>query len=212
MFPIEKNIMKITSADYIKQNPYILFITKQGMIKKSELSEYNIKRSGGIIAIKLREDDAIAAILFINQEPISMLSKLGHFLLIDQSEINPVGRVAQGVQGMKLEDNDEVVMARTLQNQKEVVTTTNDGYVKRTLLTDFSITGRNTKGSKIHKITDNYLVDFELVNDEQNITLIAKTSLMQFPLNDIPVTGKNTLGSRSIKLKDNGAIVGILKS
>lgn len=208
---ITENIMKITSADYIKQNPYILFITKQGMIKKSDLSEYNIKRSGGIIALKLKDDDAIASILFVNQEPIALLSKLGHLLLIDQKDINSVGRVAQGVQGMKLEDNDEVVMARTVQNQKEIVTTTNDGYVKRTLLSDFAITGRNTKGSKVHKITDNYLVDFELLTDEPTLTLIAKSSLMQFPTNEIPVTSKNTLGSRSIKLKDSSAIVGILK-
>lgn len=209
---ITENIMKITSADYIKQSPYILFITKQGMIKKSELDEYNIKRSGGIIALKLREDDSLVSILFVNQESIALLSKLGHLLLIDQTEINSVGRVAQGVQGMKLEEGDEVVMARTLSNQEEIVTVTNDGYVKRTVLDEFNITGRNTKGSKVHKVTDNYLVDFELIKDEKNLTLVAKTALMLFPLEEVPITSKNTLGSRSIKLKDSNTIIGILKS
>lgn len=208
-----ERIIAITSANIKNKDLYLVFITKQGMVKKSALSEFNIKRSSGVMAIKLKDGDELVSILLVNDEPICMLSKLGRFIMIEQKDINAIGRVAIGVQGMKLEDNDEVVMAHVVEAETtEIVTVTNDGYTKRTDINEFNITGRNTKGSHVHKLDNNYLTDFVLISKETELTLITQNTLIKFPLTDINLTGKNTLGSRSIKLKDENSKIGILKS
>lgn len=206
-------IIKILSVIDARYKKCIVFITKQGMIKKSLLEEYNIKKSRGVTAVKLREGDQVASILFMDTEPICMLSKNGHFLITEQEEITPVGRIALGVQGMKLEEDDYVVCARVpTAHTKEIVSVTNDGYVKRTALEEFNITGRNTKGSKIQRVEKNAMADFVLLDNESEITIVSKTALIKVPVSEIPLTSKNTLGSRGIKVQNNDIITGILKS
>ena len=124
---------------------YIIFITKKGIIKKSLLNEYNIKRSGGARAIELGEDDEIVSILFTNEEPCGILTAEGNLLLTQTKDIRAIGRIAKGIKGIKLNDNDYVVSAHPIPNStKEIMSISGLGLSKKTDITEFTYTGKNT--------------------------------------------------------------------
>ena len=147
------NIMSYSNADY----KYVIFITEQGMIKKTELKEYKTKGARGSQAIRLRDGDFICRILFMNEEDIGLLSANGQFMRFATSDIAPVGKVAMGVAGAKLNPGDKIIDARALcLDVKEIVSLTSDGMISRTSLDSLPKTNRNVKGTKIQKENDGF--------------------------------------------------------
>ena len=185
----------------------IVFITKNGLIKKSKLSEYNLKRSTGAQALKLDAGDEIVSTLFINNERIGILSRDGQFIMIESTPIRALGRLARGIIGIKLSPSDYVVSARAIgKDSRYLFSITSDGYGKNTALSEFNITNTNTKGVKIQK-SDN-LCDFIPIEKQGEILVNSNTTQIRIKSTDIPTLSRGALGVKLMKLTDN-YIIGI---
>ena len=195
-----------------KQNsaPYIIFITKNGIIKKSALEEYNMKRNVGATAIKLDNGDTIVSVLFTNEENIGIASRAGNFIMIETKDIRALGRIARGVSGMKLNEGDYVVSARLIKDTDEIVSITEDGYIKRSAIGEFHITGRATKGVKIQNTLA--LCDFLPITSSHDIDLlvISTSAQIRLKIQDIPLLSRGAQGVKAIKLSNNSKIINLL--
>ena len=203
--PFEKIVAAAVTS---KQNAkdYIVFITKNGILKKSALSEYNLKRNAGATAIKLDKDDKIVSVLFLNKEKIGIASRAGQFIMITTTDINAIGRTTRGVTGMKLNEGDEVVDAIIINDStRELVTVAEDGYIKRTPISEFRITGRATKGVRIQN-TEN-LCSILPLNDDHDVLVNSSKAQIRLKLSDIPLLGRGTQGVKSIKLSENSKVL-----
>ena len=192
---------------------YIIFITKKGIIKKSLLNEYNIKRSGGARAIELGEDDEIVSILFTNEEPCGILTAEGNLLLTQTKDVRAIGRIAKGIKGIKLNDNDYVVSARSIPDStKEIMSISGLGLSKKTDITEFTYTGKNTKGKKIQKIIDyDFMVDFIPIINEKEILIVSFNAQLKVSLDEITNLSRGAQGSKTIKLKNNEKVISLQK-
>lgn len=192
---------------------YIIFITKKGIIKKSLLNEYNIKRSGGARAIELGEDDEIVSILFTNEEPCGILTAEGNLLLTQTKDVRTIGRIAKGIKGIKLNDNDYVVSARSIPDStKEIMSISSLGLSKKTDITEFTYTGKNTKGKKIQKIIDyDFMVDFIPIINEKEILIVSSNAQLKVSLDEITNLSRGAQGSKTIKLKNNEKVISLQK-
>lgn len=206
-------ICNIVSLDPKNTKKHIIFLTKKGFLKKSLLKEYNTKRSGGIKAITLEENDLIKSILFIDDEQIGILSQKGSFIRINTDDIKTIGRVARGVKGMDLRDNDEVVAAMPLNNTiKEIVSISSKGLIKRTDLSEISTTGRATKGAKLHSIKeDDAMAAVYPVENEKTIIIVSNKVKLRINLDEILLSRRGTNGVVSIKLSTGEFVVGLSK-
>lgn len=187
----------------------ILFFTRQGMVKKSAISEYNVTRNAAFKAMDLNSDDNIVDILFADNEDVGILTKGGNFLHISTNDIRPIGRIAKGIKAIKLNDGDTVISAKIIKNNaREIVSVTAQGYIKRTDIKEFTTQGKNTKGSKIQKLLDkDYMVDFLPINDASEIMIGATASSIKIRIDDVPLLTKGAQGVKSIKLKINDSVV-----
>jgi DNA gyrase subunit A len=210
-----EEVRAITAYNEKSEKQNIIFFTKQGRMKKSLLSEYNTKRAGGVKAIKLSEDDEISTVLLMNEENVGILTRQGNFIICETKNVKPIGRVTQGVMGIKLNEGDSVVSARSIPGfTTQYISITGKGYSKRTKASEFVVTGRNTKGAKLQKLKDeeDYLVDFLPIVNEEEVVVTSTKAQIKFKLDNIPLMGRNTQGARSIKLGEGDSIVGISKS
>lgn len=208
-FGIEEKV--VTAALCAKnQTGNIIFITKRGILKKSKLSEYNLKRNSGALAIKLDSDDQIVSILLTDNDRIGIASAQGLFIMIETKDINAIGRVARGVQGMKLNTDDCVVGARVIKsNDRELISVSEDGYIKRTPINEFRVTGRATKGVKIQNTSS--LCDFLPVGDESDILVVSTSSQIRLKFKDIPSLSRGTQGVKSLKLSSGAQVITLSK-
>ena len=204
-----KNLVFLNKS---RQKNYIIFLTKNGILKKSQLSEYNIKRKGGVKALNLDTNDEIVSILFLNEERIGMLTARGQFVMCETKDIRAIGRVARGVKGITLNKDDYLVCAQVIPaDTKEFLTISEKGYIKRTSIKDFSVTGRGTKGSKIHKLNDDddYLVGFGALVNETETVIVSSHAQIKINLNEVNLLTKGAQGTKSIKLS-NAKVIGLL--
>lgn len=200
------------NSDNLKKN--IIFFTKNGMMKKSLLSEYNIKRAGGAKALDLENNDEICSVIFVNEEKVGILTEFGQFLICETKDIRAVGRIAKGVKAIKLNENDSITSARTIpEGAKEFVSVTGNGYIKRTSASEFVVTGRYTKGGKLQKLKDesDYLIDFLPILSENNLIITSTSAQIKVDIKDISLLGKGAQGTKSLKMKDKDKIIGLSK-
>lgn len=208
-------IRAITSFNPKNSKRNIIFFTRNGMMKKSLLSEYNIKRAGGMRAIDLAQNDELRSIIFTDEEKVGILTEKGQFLICETKDVRPVGRITKGVKGIKLNEGDFVVSAKVITNTaKQIVSITRKGYIKRTPLSEFNVTGRYTKGGKLQKFKDesDWLVDFLPVEDEKEVIIVSTGASIKVKLTDIALLGKNAQGNQSIKMREKDCVVGLSKS
>lgn len=196
----------ILSKDTESSN--ILFLTKKGILKKSALSEYNLRRNTGVQALKLDDDDLIASILILKNERVGILTEEGNFIIIETKDIRPIGRVARGVVGIKLNEGDKVVSGRVIPKEtREILSVSEDGYSKRTDINEFKSTGRATKGVKIQR-ADN-LCDFLPLIDSSDILVVSSTTQIRVKVEEIPILSRGTQGVKTLKLGGNSKVIKI---
>ena len=206
-----ERIVAIAAFNKRRASKNIVFFTKNGYVKKSELAEYNLKRSGSLRAINLEPNDEIASILFINDEDVGIMTELGNFIRITTKDIRAIGRVAKGVRGIKLNEGDAVCCAYPIKSDSQyIVSVTASGLFKKTPIAEFTVQGKNTKGAKIHKLTGNdHMADFMALGTETEILVASSQSCIKLSVNDIPTLSRVTQGAKAIKLSDTAKIVGI---
>ena len=204
--PTDK-VMAVSSLDRESTAKYVVFITKKGLVKKTSIEEYkSVKRATGIIAIKINEDDAIANVVFMNDENLVLVTKQGMSIHFETSGINPIGRMAAGVKSIKLAEDDEVLIGLVVKNDKESVAVfSKKGMAKKTSLEEFPVQGRNGKGLKIYP---EEVAGAAIVNDEDNVLLIGKPNSICISATEIPVLGRISVGNTMIK---NSEIMRVVK-
>lgn len=206
-----ERIVAISSFNKRRASQNIVFFTKNGFVKKSELAEYNLKRSGSLKAINLDSNDEIASILFINDEDVGIMTEMGNFIRITTKDIRPIGRVAKGIKGIKLNDDDAVCCAYPIKSDSQyIVSVTAAGLFKKTPIAEFAVQGKNTKGAKIHKLTGkDHMADFMALGTETEILVASSQSCIKLSVNDIPTLSRVTQGAKAIKMNDTAKIIGI---
>lgn len=206
-----ERIVAISSFNKRKAEKNIIFFTKNGFVKKSELSEYNLKRSGSLKAINLDSNDEIASILFIDNEDVGIMTEFGNFIRITTKDIRPIGRVAKGIRGIKLNDGDAVCCAYPIDSDAQyIISVTSSGLFKKTPISEFTVQGKNTKGAKIHKLTGkDHMADFVSLGAETEILVASSKSCIKLSINDVPTLSRVTQGAKAIKISETDKIIGI---
>ena len=207
----EERIVAIGSFNKRRASKNVVFFTKNGFVKKSELAEYNLKRSGSLRAINLDDNDEIASILFIDDEDVGIMTELGNFIRITTKDIRPIGRIAKGIRGIKLNDGDAVCCAYPIKSDTQyIISVTSSGLFKKTPISEFTVQGKNTKGSKIHKLTGkDTMADFIALGTETEILVASSKACIKLSVNDVPTLSRVTQGAKAIKIGDTDKIIGI---
>lgn len=205
----DESICAATMAEKTPTAQNIIFITKQGMLKKSLLSDYNISRGAGLKAIVLDDGDVIVSVLFTNSDRLGILTNDGNCLIIDTQDVRPIGRVAKGVRGIKVNDNSYVVAAHLIPKETQYIASISaDGLCKQSNITDFSAQGRATKGARIQRLNDgDTMADFLPLTTTADLMVVSTQSCIKLSHDDIPISGRATLGVKSIKLAANSRVV-----
>lgn len=207
----EERIVAIGSFNKRKASKNVVFFTKNGFVKKSELAEYNLKRSGSLRAINLDNNDEIASILFIDDEDVGIMTEMGNFIRITTKDIRPIGRIAKGIRGIKLNDGDAVCCAYPIKSDTQyIISVTSSGLFKKTPINEFTVQGKNTKGAKIHKlIGKDIMADFIALGGETEILVASSKSCIKLSVNDVPTLSRVTQGAKAIKIGETDKIIGI---
>ena len=198
----DEEVCALTSASKKDKPPHILFFTKNGLVKKSELSEYNMARKGAVKALTLDPGDEIVSVVFTSTDRAGVLTETGNFIMIETEDIRPIGRVARGVKAIKLNDGDYVISARIIPDDtKYIASISGSGLFKKTPFDEFTTQGRGTKGSKIQKLNDgDYMADFHPITKDGEVLVASTNSCIKLTTNDVPVFSRGALGNKSIKL------------
>ena len=193
----DEKVMAAASLDRGIDADYVVFITKQGLVKKSLLEEYtSIKKSTGTQAIKLKDGDGIANVLFMKEEDLILVSRQGMTIRFTTSDIAPIGRVTSGVKGIKLNDNDEVLTGLVVNTNQDLALINKSGTGKKCKLTEFIAQGRGGKGVKG---CGEELAGAALVTDEDNLLLIGKPNSICIAATELPSQGRTTVGNKLIQ-------------
>lgn len=213
-FEREEQITNIIPFNKINNRNYMIFVTKNGMIKKTSLEEYRIKKSKGVIAVKIRDGDMLKRVMLVDSAPIGILTKAGNYLIINTETINPIGRVTSGVIGIKLSKNDEVVDAKIIPpSTKEIISISSSGMIKRTDYSSFSIGNRATKGSLIQKLKDNdTMISFNVIDEKDDeIAVVSNKAIIKIPLKETQLSSKGAQGTQAKKMEEEERITEVLK-
>ena len=191
---------------------YVLFTTKNGLVKKTTLDEYiKTKKKTGIAAIALRENDGLASVSLIDNEPILLLTKNGYIIRFNSSEITPTSRSTYGIKGITLSEGDEVVMALPIRHDTDSLAVfTTGGMGKKVPLTEITIQKRGGKGLYIYKPTASTgnVISAALIDDNDNLLISGNSASICISAKDIPVLGRTSIGNQMIK---SGSIKSVTK-
>jgi len=211
------NVKDLKDEDYINNN-YIVMCTERGVIKKTTLEAYSRPRTNGINAITIREGDRLLeAKLTSGTDEIIMAAKSGKAIRFNESATRPMGRNAAGVRGIRLaDDNDVVVGMITIPDADDanVLVVSENGYGKRSDIEDYRVTNRGGKGVKTLNVTDKTgsLIAIKNVTDNDDLMIINKSGIViRLAVEDLRVMGRATQGVRLINLKGNDTIAAVAK-
>ncbi len=183
---------------------YILFATKQGTVKKTELSQFSHPRSGGILAISLDEgDEVIAARRTDGQREVLLSTKAGMIIRFPEEEVRPMGRTAGGVRGIDVDDDDPVIAAEVVQEGVTVFTITERGFGKRTPLEEYRLQGRGGKGIidiKTEGRNGSVVGMLQIRETDDILAVTTKGQMIRVHGGEITSQGRNTMGVRIIGL------------
>jgi len=205
----EKVTMVIPQKD--DAEGYLIMATKQGLIKKTAMSEFSSIRKVGKIAISLTENDELIAVATTNgKDEILVASKEGKCIRFSEEDVRPMGREAQGVRSIKLDGDDYVVDMTIVKESCQVITVSENGYGKRSCIDDYRLQSRGGKGIKAGVFNEKTgkLVNLKLIDPEDDVMLIADSGIIiRVNAEEISKIGRDTLGVRIMKLKDEDSNV-----
>lgn len=197
------------------EGKYLLMATKHGLIKKTALTEYNSSRKTGLQGITLKEEDELIGVrLTDGQDNVVLVTRNGMCITFDEKDVRPIGRVSQGVIGIRLDDDDEVIgMESVIAGGKAtLLAITENGFGKRTELDEYRVQIRGGKGVITYKITNKTgkLVGVRIANDDDDVMLITDTgTIIRIKVKDISVLGRSTQGVTLMRTSDGGKVVSI---
>ena len=198
-------------SDEASDNNHLVFVTRQGLVKRTKEAEFKNIRQNGLIALKLREGDELINVFLTNgNEEIIIGTKFGYSVRFKEDTIRSMSRMAAGVKGVTLRDGDQVVGAAAITEDQEVLIITEKGYGKRTSATEYPTKGRGGKGIKTANITDKNgnLAGIVTVSGDEDIMVITDTGvIIRTAVANISQTGRVTQGVKVMRLDDTARIV-----
>lgn len=210
----DESITRLLPFNKFNSYKYILFTTARGLVKKTEVEEYRIRKSKGVIALKLKDGDSLVGIDFVNDEPLKFLTKKGKSVIINIVEINATGRATAGVCGIKLNDDDEVVCTHTLSKDiSHILTISKLGVIKKIPYSEFNIASRATKGASIQKLKENdEMANFlPLTLEDKEITLITTIGTIRISLDTFEESSRAAQGVQAKKLVAKEYVIKVVK-
>jgi DNA gyrase subunit A len=194
---------------------YILFVTKQGKVKKTELEAYSHPLRGGIRAIGLEDRDEVITVRRTDgRREVMIATKLGMAIRFPEDEVRPMGRVTSGVRGIEVEENDQVIAADVVQEGVSILTVTERGYGKRTPLEEYRLQGRKGKGILDIKTggRNGHVVGMLQVRESDDVLVVTtKGKIIRFHAADVSSQGRNTWGVRMIDLEADDQVGSIAR-
>jgi len=198
-----------------EEGKYIVMATRQGIVKKTDLLAYSRPRSGGIVALKIREDDElIAARVTDGRQDIFLATRKGKSIRFSEEDIRPMGRVATGILGIRLEKGDEVVGMDAVRDGATILTVTENGYGKRTRTEEYRVQSRGGKGVFTIKTSERngpVVYAYQVSDHDQLMIITEHGKIIRLRVADISVIGRNTQGVKLIDLSEGEKVVGVAK-
>ena len=198
-------------SDEASENNHLVFVTRQGLVKRTKEAEFKNIRQNGLIALKLREgDELINVFLTTGNEEIIIGTKFGYSVRFKENTIRSMSRMAAGVKGVTLRDGDQVVGAAAITDDQEVLIISEKGYGKRTSATEYPTKGRGGKGIKTANITDKngHLAGIATVSGNEDIMVMTDTGvIIRTAVANISQTGRATQGVKVMRLDNSARIV-----
>ena len=196
----------IPLEDFEEQDKYLVMVTKNGIIKRTPLSDYSNVQKKGLIAINLREDDSLIEVKITdNKQEILFVTRQGQCIKFRESDARITGRASYGVIGMNLSPDDEVVSMQVCSDGEYLLIASEEGLGKRTLVSEFTTQNRGGKGVKCYKILEKTgeIVGAKIVHEDDEVMLITTEGIIiRMNVSDISVLGRVTSGVKLINLDD----------
>ena len=211
-----EKISTVIPIQNFAEGKYLLFATRNGLIKKTGLTEYNSARKTGLLAITLKDDDELIDVrLTDGEDNVVLVTKQGMCITFNEKDVRPVGRVSQGVIGIRLDEDDNVIgMESIIQGSKStLLAITENGFGKRTELDEYRVQTRGGKGVITYKITPKTgtIIGIRIVNEEDDVMLITDTgTIIRLNVAEISVLGRSTQGVTLMRTNE-GKVVSIEK-
>ncbi|MGI5268112.1 DNA gyrase subunit A [Nonomuraea sp. CA-218870] len=214
----DETVMEVLYLRDYEVAPYLVLATRSGLVKKTRLSEYDSPRSGGLIAINLREDDEVIGARLISEEDDLLLVSKGaqsiRFTASDEA-LRPMGRATSGVIGMRFLEGDELLAMNRISDGQDVLIATRAGYAKRTPVEQYPVQGRGGKGVLTAKIVSSRgkLVGAVMVNPEDEVFAITSAGgVIRTSAGEIKQSGRQTMGVRLMNLAEGDSVVALARN
>ena len=210
-----EKISAVIPIQNFAEGKFLLMATKNGLIKKTALSEYNTTRKTGLQGITLKEDDELIAVrLTDGEDNVVLVTKEGMSITFDEKDVRPIGRVAQGVIGIRLDKDDQVIgMESIISGAKAtLLAITENGFGKRTELDEYRVQTRGGKGVITYKVTPKTgtIVGIRITGEEEDVMLITdKGTIIRLAVKEVSVLGRSTQGVTLMRTNDGAKVVSI---
>ncbi|MFC8304748.1 DNA gyrase subunit A [Specibacter sp. NPDC057265] len=217
-FQPEEKIAQVMELKDYKQSPYLVLATKNGLVKKTSLEDYDTNRSAGVIAINLRDgDELVSAQLVSDTDDLLLVSRKGQSIRFTATNeaLRPMGRATSGVTGMKFRDFDELLAAAVVTNESYVFIVTEGGYAKRTAVEEYRLQGRGGLGIKVAKLVEDRgdLIGALIVQeDDEVLVVMSGGKVVRSDVSEVPAKGRDTMGVIFAKPDKNDRIIGIARN
>ena len=211
-------IAQVMELKSYEDAPYLVLATKNGLIKKTRLADYDTNRTAGVIAINLREnDELVAAMLASAEDDLMLISRKGQSLRFTATDeaLRPMGRATSGVTGMKFRDDDELLNASVVTDESYVFVVTEGGYAKRTQVNQYRVQGRGGLGIKVAKLAEDRgdLVGGLIVGEDDEILVVMQSGkVVRTSVAEVPAKGRDTMGVIFAKPGKGDQIVGVARN
>lgn len=207
-----EKVTSVIAINSFEDNEYFVMITSKGVVKRANIKDFEFQRKGGKIAINLDEGDKLSFVEHtMGDNDIIIATRDGKAVRFNENEARVMGRTARGVRGIKLKDDDYVVGAAIVDDEKMLITVTEKGYSKRNDFSGYTAHSRGTSGVLCHKLTDKTgkLAGIAAVSEDDDIMIITNEGiLIRMPVSDINVyDGNSTVGVRAMRIDENAVIV-----
>ncbi|KAF5069892.1 DNA gyrase subunit A [anaerobic digester metagenome] len=210
-----ESITAIIPVKEFKEDEYLVMITKQGIIKKTEMTSFANIRKGGLIAVNLRDDDNLISVMTTNGDnEIFVATRKGLGIKFSEKDVRPMGRTATGVKAITLRNEDYVVSAVKIMENAKILNVTEKGFGKRTETDAFTVQYRGGKGLKVHQLTEKTgaLTGVLLVEENEEVMLMTSEGIIiRLRARDISTIGRVSQGVKLMNLNDGITVVGIAK-
>jgi DNA gyrase subunit A len=202
-----ENVRAVIQTRDFGEAKYLLFATKNGVVKKTELKAYNTSlKADGIIAIKMREGDELVGVRHsTGNDDVLLVSRLGQAIRFSERDVRAMGRDASGVQGMKLRGDDEVISVTIAADDADLLVVTENGYGKRTRVSEYPKKGRGGMGVKTVQLTEarGHLAGARVVRDGYQVMLISTGgTVIRMPVEEVKRLGRSTQGVIVMRLRE----------